>query len=280
MALIIGLLTAGAYGSADFFGGLATRRNPLSAVVFTIMAVGLVVAPFLVIAFPEPFPPAHVVALSVGIGLVGTASVALLYTGLAIGRMSVVAPISAVGGSVLPVFWGIARGERPSAVAIVGVVAAILAIGLVARGPGAEPIGGGSRARELGIAIGAGVGFGVVFILFSETGDNAGFWPVLLSRCFSVPVILGFALATGQTLRLPRSELKPVVAAGILDVAANSLQLLALRRGLVTLVAPVAGLYPAVTVLLARTVLKERMGRTQIVGLVVALTGLVLIAVG
>ncbi|MCZ7530252.1 MAG: DMT family transporter [Acidimicrobiia bacterium] len=280
MALLIGLLTAGAYGSADFFGGFATRRNPLGAVVFTMMAVGLVVAPLLLIAFPEPFPSARVVWLSAGIGVIGTASVALLYTGLAMGRMSVVAPISAVGGSVIPVFWGIARGERPSAIAIVGVVAAICAIGLVARGPGAEPIGGGSRTRELAVAVGAGIGFGVVFIFFAETGDSAGFWPVLLSRCFSVPIVLGLALVTGRILRLPPAALKPAGAAGLLDVSANALQLLALRRGLVTLVAPVAGLYPAITVLLARTVLKERMRRTQIVGLVVALTGLVLIAIG
>ncbi len=186
-----------------------------------MMAVGLVVAPLLLIAFPEPFPPARVVWLSAGIGVIGTASVALLYTGLAMGRMSVVAPISAVGGSVIPVFWGIARGERPSAIAIVGVVAAICAIGLVAQGPGAEPIGGGSRTRELAVAIGAGIGFGVVFILFAETGDSAGFWPVLLSRCFSVPIVLGLALVTGRSLRLPPAALKPAVAAGIFDVSAE-----------------------------------------------------------
>lgn len=280
LALLLGLLTAGAFGSSDFLGGFVARRNAVTAVLLTTLATGFLAAPILLVLFPEPFPGTKVVLLSAGVGIVGTSGLGLLFTGLSIGRMSVVAPISAVGSSIIPVLWGVATGERPSAVAVVGIVAALLAIVLVARGPAAQPLEGGSRVRELLIAVGAGVGFGVAFIFFSETGDDAGFWPVFLSRCFSLPIFLAVVFIARLPKRLAARDYPISVGGALLEVSANAFQLLAFRRGLISVVAPVSGLYPAVTVLLARLVLSERMGRSQVVGLVVALTGLVLIAVG
>ncbi|MEZ5170481.1 MAG: DMT family transporter [Acidimicrobiia bacterium] len=280
MAFLLGLLTAGAFGSSDFLGGFVTRRNAVTAVLVTTLATGFLVSPLLLVLFPEPFPGTRVVLLSAGVGIIGTAGLGLLFTGLSIGRMSVVAPISAVGSSVIPVLWGILTGERPSVVAVVGIVAALVAIVLVARGPEAQPFEGGSRVRELLVAAGAGIGFGVAFIFFSETGDHAGFWPVFLSRCFSLPILLVIVVVARLPKRLTSRDYPLSIGGALLELSANAFQLLAFRRGLISLVAPVSGLYPAVTVLLARVVLSERMGRSQVAGLAIALTGLVLIAVG
>jgi drug/metabolite transporter (DMT)-like permease len=135
-----------------------------------------------------------------------------------------------------------------------------------------------SPFAELAFGIGAGVGFGVVFILFSESSAGSGMWPVLAARASSVPALLVGLLALRRSLLPRRRDATAVASAGVLDLSANALILLAVRRGLISLVAPVAALYPAATVLLARVVVGEKLGRTRLGGLALALTGLVLIA--
>src|SRR5262249_23045364 len=137
-----------------------------------------------------------------------------------------------------------------------------------------------SPRLELMLGGGAGLGFGVVFILLSEsaTTSGSGMWPVFIARCASVPLLAAVGIAFGGLSRVDGTELVPVAGAGLFDVSANALILLAVRRGLVSLVAPVASLYPATTVVLARVVLRERIGRQRLGGLVVGLAGLALIA--
>ena len=130
-------------------------------------------------------------------------------------------------------------------------------------------------------AVVAGVGFGTVFVLLAETGGGVGFWPLVAGRSTSIVLLGGAALVGGQSLRLPSpGPHRTIAAAGVLDVAANALYLLAARRGLLAVVAVLSSLYPAGTVLLARVVLAERFTRLQIAGLVLAATGVVLIAAG
>jgi drug/metabolite transporter (DMT)-like permease len=213
-------------------------------------------------------------------GVVGIMALGLLFRGLALGRMSVVAPLSAIGGGVLPVAWGLIRGERPSALALAGVGLALVAVVIVGRGAEHDPARAVSPRWELMLGGGAGLGFGVVFILLSEaaTASGSGMWPVFIARCASVPILAAVGFALGGFSRVERSDIAAVAGAGLFDVGANALILLAVRRGLVSLVAPVASLYPAMTVVLARFVLQERIGRQRLAGLGLGLVGLALIA--
>lgn len=278
MAVALGVLVALAYGTGDFLGGFASQRLRTTTVLLGSQSIGLGVALLLVFALRDAAPDAHVFLLSGIAGAVGVVAIALLYRGLAVGRMSVVAPVSAVGGGVLPVAWGLLRGERPSPLALVGVVLALIAIVIVGRGAEHDPVPSVSPLRELALGGGAGVGFGIVFILFSESASGAGLWPVLIARCTSVPLLVGAVIVLRQPPRIARTEVAPVVGAGLFDVTANALIVVAVRRGLLSLVAPVASLYPATTVVLARLVLHERIGRQRAGGLALGLVGLALIA--
>ena len=182
------------------------------------------------------------------------------------------------GGGVLPAVWGLLRGERPSALALAGVGVAFVAAAIVGRGAESDPAVTISPRLELALGAGAGVGFGVVFILLAESSSGSGMWPVFIARCASVPVLAVAAVVLGRSPRMARADIAPVAGAGLCDVGANALVVLAVRRGLLSLVAPVASLYPATTVVLARFVLHERIGRQRAGGLALGLVGLALIA--
>lgn len=286
MAVVLGLLVAAAYGSADFFGGLSSKRASASAVVVLSQAMGLPwLAVLVLVAGGEG--TTRVFALGGAAGAVGGVGLLCLYRGLSIGRMSVVAPITAVGAAVVPVAWGLLQGERPGALALVGVVLAIVAVGLISR-TGDEVVDGthapepaeAARPYHL-LAIVAGIAFGAVFVLLAETGDDAGFWPLVAGRLASITLLTIGGLLTRQSFAPGgRGALLPIAAAGVLDMTANALYLLAARRGLLALVAVLSSLYPASTVLLARLVLKERLLRIQIAGLGLAAAGVTLIASG
>lgn len=286
MAVLLGLLVAAAYGSADFFGGLSAKKASVSAVVVLSQVLGLpLLAVLVVVAGGEV--TAKVFMLGGLAGAVGGVGLVCLYRGLSIGRMSVVAPITAVGAAVVPVAWGLLRGERPGPLALVGVGLAIVAVGLISR-TGDEVVDG-SHAPEptdearpyLLLAIVAGVAFGGLFVLLAETGDDAGFWPLVAARITSITLLVIGGLATRQSFAPGgRAALAPIAAAGVLDMTANAIYLLAARRGLIALVAVLSSLYPASTVLLARLVLKERLLGLQVAGLGLAAAGVTLIATG
>jgi drug/metabolite transporter (DMT)-like permease len=280
MEVALGALVALAYGTGDFLGGISAKRLTTVTVLLVSQTVGLAVAAVLVLALRDAPPAAHVFVLSAAAGVVGIMALGLLFRGLALGRMSVVAPLSAIGGGVLPVAWGLIRGERPSALALAGVGLALVAVVIVGRGAEHDPARDVSPRWELMFGAGAGVGFGVVFILLSEaaTTSGSGMWPVFIARCASVPVLAAVGIALGGFSRVGRSDIAPVAGAGLFDVGANALILLAVRRGLISLVAPVASLYPAMTVVLARLVLQERIGRKRVAGLALGVIGLALIA--
>ena len=278
MEIALGALVALAYGSGDFLGGISAKRLPTVTVLLVSQSFGLAAAVVLVVALRDALPPAHIFVLSAAAGIVAVMALGLLFRGLALGRMSIVAPLSAIGGGVLPVVWGLLRGERPSALALAGVGVALVAAAIVGRGAEHDPAGTISPRLELALGAGAGLGFGVVFILLAESSSGSGMWPVLIARCASVPVLAIAAVVLGHSPRIARADLAPVAGAGLFDVGANALVVLAVRRGLLSLVAPVASLYPATTVVLARLVLHERIGRQRAGGLALGLVGLALIA--
>jgi uncharacterized membrane protein len=222
-------------------------------------------------------PIAADIALGAVAGLAGATGIGCLYRGLSIGRASVVAPLSAVGAAVLQVAWGLARGEDPGAVALAGVALSLVAVGIVAGTAGRDPDQAASRRDELILGGAAAVLLGLFIILFSETGSGSGLWPAVSARAAPLPVLLIGLTLLRQPVAVGQLALPVVIAAGVLDASANALLLVALREGLLSLVAPVAALYPASTVVLSRIVLDERLGRARMAGLGVALVGLVLI---
>ncbi len=277
MSLLLGLLVAASFGTGDFFGGLSSRRLPTLVVLAVAQSCALVGA--VVVALLAGGSPSGADLLTGAVaGLLNVAAVGCLYRGLAVGRIGVVAPIAAVIGAVIPVAWGLATGERPGVLALVGVALAVGAAGLISTD--AEESEGGPDRRALLLAVGAGVGFGSSFVCFALTAHDSGAWPVLTAR---VAAVIGVGLVLLVTRTRPTWAPGPggqAVAAGLLDVTATALLLVAVRSGLAAVVAPVASLAPGFTVAHARWYLHERAGRLQVVGLAVALVGLALIASG
>ena len=278
MAILLGLGAALTYGAADFFGGLSTKRSNEFSVVVCSQVIG---SALLLAALPlfldAPFTT-EAFAWGMGSGLGGGLGVLLLYRGLALGRMSVVAPTTGVIAASVPVLAGLLLGERPGALSLIGVVVALIAVVLVSASPDhAGRRDGYSGMRE---AVGAGVGFGGFFILLSLGGEDTGLWPLIGSRAASLGIVTLIALLMGRSLRPAPGSLRLIATAGILDVAANLLFLEATRVGLLSLVAVLTSMYPGATVVLARFVLHERLHRLQLVGLACAALGVALIAGG
>lgn len=284
MASLLALLSAATFGAGDFLGGLATRRSGFAT---TVVLLAHVVG-FILLAILAPLFGLELVDndLLWGIlsGLAGAIGLVLLYRGLAIGSMSVVAPVTALGSAVVPVVYGLARGERPGIWAMLGAALALLAIYLVSQ-PAEVKDRAGSAGRlwsmpGLPEAVGAGFGFGLFFILLAETSSASGLLPLVAARSASVSALAILTLSLRRPFGVSRPAAPIVIAAGIFDAAANALFLAAARTGLLTLVAVLSALYPASTILLARVVLKERIGAIQQLGLATGLAGVVLIATG
>lgn len=276
MAVLLGLLVALTYGAADFLGGVSSKRSPATVVVAASQVSGLLVIAVIVAFVGEHDPIGADIVRGCATGAIGMVGILLLYRGLAIGSMSVVAPITAVGGATAPLVWGLITGERPGGWALVGVVLAITAVYLVAGGDEAR----GARRDEVVMAIGAGIAFGVVFILLDNVSEDAGMWPLLSARLTSVALLIVFLVARRIDPRPEPTTRLTTVGAGILDVTANALYVLAAREGLLSLVAVLSSLYPAATVVLAAAVLHERIGHRQRAGMALALAGVALIATG
>jgi drug/metabolite transporter (DMT)-like permease len=263
------------YGTADFFGGLATRRSQVLSVVVLSQLAGLALILGLLPLLPGAFD-SRALAWGLAAGLAGAAGLVLFYRALATGVMSVVAPTTAVTSAALPVTFGLATGERPTVWALAGVALALGAVLLVSQEGSAGKRG--SLASVLA-ALAAGAGFGGFFILLSMAAHEAGLWPLVGARLSSISLVVLLAVLTRRALKPGPGSLHIIVAAGVLDMAANVLYLLAQQDGLLSLVAVLVSLYPASTLLLARQVLGERLRAVQIAGVACALVAVALIAV-
>ena len=216
---------------------------------------------------------------AVGGGLAGIAALTGFYRALAIGTMSVVAPIAATGVSV-PVVVGIARGDRPAATQLIGIVIAVIGVVLASRehGPGIEDRAG-SRAG-VALALLAAAGFGCYFVGVQSSARADPVWALLASRVAGVALLVLVAAVQGGIAVARPGRLWPLAVMGVLDVSATGLYAVATRHGLLSVVSVAASLYPLATVVLARVVLGERVRRVQEVGIAAALTGVVLMAAG
>ena len=275
MPVLLALASAIVYGVGDWCGGRASRRQPSVIVAVTGQMISLVLVGAAVIAMGTPAPGASTWWWSLFGGIVGALGIAGLYHGFAHGEASVVAPTSAVVGASVPVIVALATGERPTAVAMVGIVVAVDAVALVSGALGTHQHNTPRSIVVLSVLV--GVCFGLLFVALDRADSDSGMWPLVIARLASVPMLLVLALALGARPVRDRPSLQIAVIAGVFDMGANVLYLAAVRGGMLSIVAVVASLYPASTVMLAMAVDKERVTRWQGMGLVLAVLALVLV---
>jgi len=275
VAYLLATLAAVFYGAADFTGGMVTKRVATVPVVLLSQATGLVMVAIILPFLGTAMPRSADLWWGAAGGLAGGVGVALLYYGLAIGTMSVVAPTTAVLAVAIPVLTSIALGERPGWLAIAGILLGIGAIALVSR-PTVNTQGP-PRPAGLGVALVAGVAIGLFLLALAQTRSASGLWPLLTARLTSVGLFAVIAAAGRRSLRMPVKLAAIAVGGGALDMLANTLYLLAAQIGPLSPVVTLSSLYPASTVLLARAVLGERLNTWQTAGVAAALVAVLLI---
>lgn len=271
---LFGLAASLSWGSGDFSGGLATRRANVFTIVVVAHAIGLALLIALALAWSEPFPTALDMVWGGAAGLAGAVGLVSFYQALAVGRMGINAPITAVLAAALPVLFSVFFQGVPGLLQLAGFALALIAVWLISRPERAR-----GRPEGVGLALLAGLGFGSFFILISQASSTAIFWPLAAARLSSFLFMLSLLLIRRQKLLPKLSAFPLVLLAGTLDVAGNAFFVLATHSGRLDVAAILSSLYPAATVLLAGIILKERVTRLQALGIFVALIAIPLISV-
>jgi drug/metabolite transporter (DMT)-like permease len=278
MAVILGLLAALAFGSSDFVAGVGGRRADAIAITAVAQPFGLLAALVGVVILPKGSPSPAVLewgALSgVGSGL-GTVA---LYWGLSAGAMNVVSPLAAVVSAVLPALVGVVLGERLSPLAVGGIVLALPALVMVSLTGRRQDARRGS-AGPIAAGLVAGGGFALLFIALDQAGTAASAWPLVPGQSVAIMIVALFVVGRRPRRSTWGSSVRWGVAAGPLSGIANLLYLAATGQGELAIVAVLTALYPAVTVALAAGLLRERIGRLQALGLLIAAISVAMISV-
>jgi drug/metabolite transporter (DMT)-like permease len=274
MGVILGLAAALLYGGSDFAGGLASRK--LGAVPVNVVGsfVAAVLAWVALLAIGGPGPTVPAVAWGLVSGLGGGVGTTMLYRGLARGQMSVVGPVSAVAAAGVPVAAGIAMGERPTVLALAGVLVALPAIVLVAASGSLRGMLGSGMTDGLA----AGAAFGVMFVGLARAGQGAGLWPVVSEQTSSLLLVLVIAIRSRVPLRPAIRAAGWPALVGASGMTATLLYFYATHFAMLATAAVLVSLYPGVTVLLARVLLQERFSPVQRVGLSLCILAVVAIA--
>ncbi len=276
MSVLLAALSALCYGAADFSGGFAARRSPLVPVLVTSQTAGALLALAFVLASREATPAGRDLAWGAAAGVAGAAGLAFLYRGIAGGLVAIVSPTAALVGAAIPVAFGILSGERPSQWAIAGSAICLPAILLLTWERGGVADRAALRSA-LAHALLSGTFIGLFFIALARSSPGSGLWPVLVARGASITLLVVAAFLSRQRLVVSRAGALPTLVAGVTDMAANVLFLLATREGLLSLAVVVASLYPAPTVLLARVFFREHIPPVRALGLALAVAGIALI---
>ncbi len=281
MVILLGLAAAVLYGSGDFLGGLAARRAHVLAVLTLAESAGAAVA--LAAAAVSPGSPSLAgLAWGIGAGVIGGLGLIIFYIGLAAGPMSVVAPVSGLVSTILPVAVALGDGERPGAGVYAGALLCLVAIVLASSAGQTSAADRPARpGRAIAYGIAAGVPFGLFFLLIRNAGQTGELWPVAAARIGELVIVLAAAAVLRRGLRLRGADgwlILAAAGAGVIDVVANISYVAATRTGLFGLAVVLASLYPGITVLLARVVLGERLRWVQRAGLGLAAVGILLVA--
>lgn len=281
MPLLFALSSSVFFGVADYFGGRATRQVDAIGVAIRAQGAGLV-AMSVISLFRADQWTAEVLLWGSLAGAAGAIGLILFYTALAEGQMSVVAPIAAVLGAIVPLIIGLIQGERPSVIVLVAVVLGVSGVLLVSSGPnGFKGLQEAGFHKPVIYSATAGGLFGLFFVFVNETPESSGILAVVVSRSAGLICLLTIATITKQKVRIvTTTALAITIAAGLLDGGANILAILALHGELLSITAVILALYPASTLVLARFTLHERLLRTQVLGLALAAIAVAGIAIG
>lgn len=274
LAVTYGLGSALVWGAGDFTGGIATKKNQVFAVVLFSQIVGALFMISLGLLFSESIPePIHLVWGAIG-GVFGALGLVALYSALSSGSMGIVAPLSAVVSSILPIFFAFYFEGVPATSKIIGFAFAIGAVWFLSY-PGKSGI---LLKKELTLAFFAGIGFGLFFIFIDKASENAVIWPLLSAKSASIVVNLAIFVLQ-KPCKIPgKNQLLIIAVTGVFDAIGNALFALATQLGRLDVSSVLASLYPASTVLLAWIILKERLNLQQWIGVGAALGALILIA--
>lgn len=307
MSVLLAVLSALVWGTADYIGGHASRRAESTVVTLVGQSMGLVAVLIVIPMVGDPVPGGSDWGYGFLAGGFGGIALMCFYRALSTGAMTVVAPIAGVTCALVPAIWGIAAGDRPSASALVGVLVALVAIALVS-GAGARPENPEERRTPLSahvLALCAGLGFGGLSVSLSYTSGEGGLWPVVAMRCVSLPLtaVVALVVAGAPSRRkhavsqagvdavaepgparsrwwLGGVALVLALVGGTLDTFANTLFLFSTRDGLLAVVGVISAMYPAATVVLAFARDRERVSVPQAAGLALAASALVLVGIG
>ncbi len=277
LGIALGVLSSISWGIADFLGGLQSRRISALSVLLVSQPVGLVLALVAALAVGEGELTSTQAAIAAASGVAGIVALASFYRAMALGSISVVATIGALG-VLVAVVGGLVQGEEPGAVQLAGVCLGIVGVLLVAREP--DPEWRSASRAAIGLAGIAALGFGLFFLGMDTAAEDDPVTASVFVRVGGVGSLLLAATALRPSMRIPRRMLPVLVVIGFFDIGANMLFALATNEGLLSLVSVAGSLYSAVTILLARFVLGERLARPQQVGVMLALSGVALIAAG
>jgi drug/metabolite transporter (DMT)-like permease len=277
MAALLALISSLAWGSADFLGGLASRRVGALRVLTVSYPAGLVVLiPIAIWVLPGTLSR-DVIGWSVVGGVVGALAMVMLYGALARGPMGIVSPLTAVMSAAIPVAVGLSLGESLGWLAFLGMGLAVIAVVLVSRERGEHL---STPPLALGLALGSGVAIGLYLTVLGLAPADSGIWTATIARAVSSALVVAAALAVLRPRLVDRFPWGIAALAGSIDAVANGIFQLAAQRGDLAIVAVIGSLYPAATVLLARILLRERMSGIQATGVAVALAAAVALTLG
>ncbi|MGC9323948.1 MAG: EamA family transporter [Desulfomonilia bacterium] len=273
--VIFALTSAVSWGTGDFSGGVATRKQNQFQVLMLMTIPGIVILALISVAVSEPFPPLQDALWATSAGVCGALGIAALYRGLSLGHTATVAPTAAVIGAGLPVIFSSLYIDLPETPRFLGFLAAIIGIWFVSRPPDGQ-----LRTSGPGfvLAVLAGIGFGVFFILIAQVREGLVFGPLVFAKTASL--VLACVLIVARGNRLPGLGSNPVaICAGVFDAGGNAFFMLAKQFTRLDVAAVVASMYPAVTVILASMILRETFGSTQWCGVALCMLAIALIGV-
>jgi len=278
LSILYGLAAAFSWGAADFTGGLASRKTGAYHTVFYGEVVGIFLILAVVIGFWQPFPPVRVWLLAFAAGIVGTTGLLLLYHSMTLGLISIATPVSALLAATVPILIGIFTEGLPKLTTIIGFGFALLAIGLISQGAdGVTDLL--AHFADLKLPLLAGIGFGLYFVIMHEATRDATYFPMIISRFGGMIIIAIYIFLRRATWRVDKTAWWLIIPNGILDVGGNLFFILAGQAGRLDVAAILSSLFPASTVLLAVLILKERISRSQMSGIFLALSAIVLMTI-
>ncbi|MDC7124693.1 MAG: EamA family transporter [Spirochaetales bacterium] len=277
MVIIYALLSAAAYGTADFMGGFSSRKNAVTTTAIWTQLTGLIMAAIAALILGSTNVGLVDILWGIASGFSGVTGLLILYKGLSCGKVSIVSPSAALAGAIIPVIFGLLIGERPPILTWIGIAFSIPAIIFLSWEKGEKE---DHTIKSLQYGLLAGTFFGGFFILLSQTSETSGMWPLAAAKFGSLLLSFSILLFRKNKICLEKGTRKLTILSGIIDMAANIFYLLASRTGYLIIAVVLSALYPAPTVILQRLFIHEKLTFIRIVGIILSITGAALIGIG